>query len=170
MLDVIISLGDNVEIIEYSNQYDEQIKDLLVELQEYIRDIDREGYNIITSDYREKYFEKTMNEVRENEGKIFLALEENNILGLIVGLINNEGESTYDFEAPKRGRVTELVVSKNSRANGIGKQLLKKIEEYFISVGCKGVLIDVFAYNESAQKFYYKNGYFNRNIEIMKKI
>ncbi len=158
-----------MEIIEYSNQYDEQIKDLLVELQEHIRDIDKEGYNILTDEYREKYFEKTMNEVRDNEGKIFLAVEENNILGLIVGLINNEEENTYDFQAPKRGRVTELVVSKKVRSNGIGRELLNKMEEYFKSVGCKGVLIDVFAYNENAQRFYYKNGYFNRNIEIMKK-
>ena len=71
---------------------------------------------------------------------------------------------------PKRGRVTELVVSKEYRSNGIGKQLLDKMEKHFKEVGCKGVLIDVFAYNENAQKFYYKNGYFNRNIEVMKKI
>lgn len=44
------------------------------------------------------------------------------------------------------------------------------MERYFKSIGCQGILIDVFAYNENAQQFYYKNGYFNRNIEVMKKI
>lgn len=159
-----------LEIINYSNKYNEAIKDLLVELQEYIAEIDKEKYNILTNEYREKYFEKTMNEVNKYEGKIFLATENEKVIGLIVGLINNEEESTYDFKAPKRGRVTELVVSKECRSNGIGKQLLDKMEKYFKEVGCKGVLIDVFAYNENAQKFYYKNGYFNRNIEVMKKI
>lgn len=159
-----------LEIINYSNKYNESIKDLLVELQEYIAEIDKEKYNILTNEYREKYFEKTMNEVNKYEGKIFLAIENEKVIGLIVGLINNEEESTYDFKAPKRGRVTELVVSKECRSNGIGKQLLDKMEKYFKEVGCKGVLIDVFAYNENAQKFYYKNGYFNRNIEVMKKI
>lgn len=159
-----------LEIINYSNKYNESIKDLLVELQEYIAEIDKEKYNILTNEYREKYFEKTMDEVNKYEGKIFLAIENEKVIGLIVGLINNEEESTYDFKAPKRGRVTELVVSKECRSNGIGKQLLDKMEKHFKKVGCKGVLIDVFAYNENAQKFYYRNGYFNRNIEVMKKI
>lgn len=159
-----------VKIIDYDKKYDEEVKDLLVELQEYIAEIDREKYNILTDEYREKYFKKTIEEVNKYEGKIFLALENEQVIGLIVGLINNEDEMTYDFKAPKRGRVTELVVAKDNRANGVGRQLLDKMEEYFKSVGCKGILIDVFSYNENAQKFYYKNGYFNRNIEVMKKI
>lgn len=159
-----------MEIIDYSKEYDEDIKDLLVELQEHIVSIDREEYNILTPEYREKYFEKTMDEVNKYEGKIFLAKDNDLIVGLIIGLINNEDEKTYDFTAPKRGRVIELVVSSKCRSNGIGHSLLEKMEDYFKSVGCHGVLIDVFAYNENAQKFYYKNGYFNRNIEVMKKI
>ncbi len=159
-----------MEIIDYSGEYDEDIKDLLVELQEHIVNIDREKYNIITPEYREKYFQKTMEEVKKYEGKIFLAKEDTSIIGLIIGVINNEDEKTYDFTAPKRGRVIELVVSSKCRSNGIGKSLLNKMESYFKSVGCQGVLIDVFAYNENAQRFYYKNGYFNRNIEVMKKI
>lgn len=159
-----------MEIIDYSSKYDNDIKDLFVELQEHIVKIDKEKYNILTDDYREKYFEKTMSEVNKFEGKIFLAIEDEQAIGLIVGLINNEEENTYDFSAPKRGRVIELVVSKNSRSKGVGKQLLNEMENYFKKVGCLGILIDVFAYNTDAQKFYYKNGYFNRNIEIMKKI
>lgn len=159
-----------MEIIDYSSKYDNDIKDLLVELQEHIVKIDKEKYNILTDDYREKYFEKTMSEVNKFEGKIFLAIEGEKAIGLIVGLINNEEENTYDFSAPKRGRVIELVVSKESRSKGVGKQLLNEMEKYFKKVGCLGILIDVFAYNTDAQKFYYKNGYFNRNIEVMKKI
>lgn len=159
-----------MEIIDYSSKYDNDIKDLLVELQEHIVKIDEEKYNILTDDYREKYFEKTMSEVNKFEGKIFLTIEDEQAIGLIVGLINNEEENTYDFSAPKRGRVTELIVSKKSRSKGVGKQLLNEMENYFKKVGCLGILIDVFAYNTDAQKFYYKNGYFNRNIEVMKKI
>lgn len=39
-------------IIEYSPNYNEQIKNLLVELQQYLSDIDKEGYNIVGDDYR----------------------------------------------------------------------------------------------------------------------
>lgn len=159
-----------MEIIDYSSKYDDNIKDLLVELQEYMSEIDKEKYTVLTPDYREKHFKKIMSEVDKYEGKIFLAKEMESIVGIIIGVINNEDERTYDSSTPKRGRVIELVVSKKCRSNGIGKQLLNKMENHFKEVGCKGILINVFAYNENAQEFYYKNGFFNRNIEVMKKI
>ena len=157
-------------IIEYDPKYIKDVKNLLEELQSFIASIDKEGYNILTKDYKNKYFLKTMDEVKRYQGKIFLAIDGNEVKGLIVGLINNEEEETYDFKAPKRGRITELVVSKNARGQGIGTNLMKRMEEYFKSVGCKGVLIDVFAYNENAYKLYNNLGYFNRTIEMMKKI
>lgn len=157
-------------IIEYEKQYDENIKDLLVELQEHIVNIDKEKYNIITPSYREEYFKKTIDEVNNYEGKIYLYKEENEILGLIVGLINNEETSDYDFKAPKRGRVTELIVTKKTRSKGIGKQLLDKITDYFKEKDCEDILIGVFAYNESAINFYEKNNYHTRMIEMTRKI
>ena len=159
-----------LEIIDYLSQYDETIKDLLVEIQEYIVQIDREKYNKLTDEYREKYFEETMKEVSKYEGKIFLAKENGEIIGLIIGIIYNNEVDAYDFAAPKRGFVKDLVVSKNYRSKGIGKQLLNKMESYFKEVGCKGVLLNVFAYNENAIQLYIKNGYFNRCIEMMKEI
>lgn len=159
-----------MKIIEYNPKYDEQIKNLLVELQSYIAEIDEDKYNIITKEFKEKYFQKTIEEVQNYEGKIFLAQDNEKIIGLIVGLINNEEIHTYDFKAPKRGRITELIITKKYQKNKIGEKLLNKMEEYFKSVECKAILIDVFGYNENAQNFYYKKGYKNRNIEIIKKI
>ncbi len=90
-------------------------------MQEYIAKIDREKYNILTKEYREKYFLKTTNEINNLEGKMFLAIESNNVIGLIVGVINNENEKTYDFAAPKRGRITELIVTKKREVMGLVK-------------------------------------------------
>lgn len=157
-------------IIEYNEIYNENIKDLLVELQEHIVDIDEEEYNILTNEYREEYFKKTMEEIKKYEGKMFLYKENNEILGLVVGLINNEETKEYDFQAPKRGRVSELVVTKKIRSKGIGKQLLDKITQYFKENNCKDILIAVFAYNENAIRFYEKNNYHARLIEMTRKI
>ena len=159
-----------MNVIEYEEKYSEDVKNLLVELQEYISSLDKEGYNILTPDYRETAFNKTIDEVSKYEGKIYLAEENNIITGLIVGLINNDETSEYDFKAPKRGRISELIVSKKVRSQGTGKALLETMENYFKSVGCKGVLLDVFAYNQNATEFYIKQGYFNRCIEMMKLI
>ena len=90
-----------MQIIEYNSKYDEQIKTLLVELQEYISQIDKEGYNIITEYFKELYFQKTMKEINSYNGKIFLASQNEKIVGLIIGVVNNEEENSYDFKAPK---------------------------------------------------------------------
>ena len=44
-------------IVEYDKKYDEQIKDLLVELQNYLIDIDDWHTQIMLPEYREKTFE-----------------------------------------------------------------------------------------------------------------
>ena len=155
-------------VIEYDKKYDEDIKDLLVELQNYIVDMDKEKYNIISDEYREKYFEKTIEEVEKNNGKILLYLENNKVVGLIAGIINNEETLEYDFKAPKRGRITELIVSKNIRSKGIGSILLEEMTKYLKKNNCKDILIEVFGYNENAIKFYEKNGYHTRLIDMIK--
>lgn len=53
-----------------------------------------------------------------------------------------------DYKCPKCGEVTELVVSKKVRSSGIGTLLMNKIEEYFKSIGCEYISIEVFAYNK----------------------
>ena len=154
-------------VIEYDSKYDEQIKDLLVDLQQYIAEIDKEGFNIVGEDYREKYFLKTMEEVKKCDGKILLFEENNKIVGLIIGVVNNEEMQKYDFNVPKRGRITELVVSKEHRGKKIGKILLDSMKDYLKNIGCKKTLIAVFGYNENAINFYKKNGFHIRLMDMI---
>lgn len=155
-------------IIEYDSKYDEEIKNLLIELQEHICSIDKLGYNILGKDFGDLYFKKVMDEVNKCEGKILLYKNNARIVGLVVGLINNECEDRYDFKVPRRGRITELVVSKNFRSKGIGTVLLKSMEEYLKSVDCSDILLGVFGYNTEALKFYEKNGYHVRLFDMTK--
>ena len=154
-------------VIGYSSNYDEEIKDLLVELQQYLSDIDKEGYNIVGDNYREEYFEKTMEEVKKCNGKILLFKENEKIVGLVVGIVNNEEVTRIDFKAPKRGRITELVVAKEYRDKHIGKKLLDSMKDYLKSIGCEKIMIAVFGYNENAIKFYEKNGYHMRMVDMI---
>ena len=154
-------------IIEYDSKYDEEIKDLLVQLQQYLAGMDIEGYNIVGDGYRDKYFEKTLEEVNKCNGKILLYRDNDKIVGLIIGIVNNNETVRYDFKAPKRGRITELVVDKDYRGNGIGKELLIKMKEYLKSNGCEKVMIAVFGYNESAIRFYKENGFHIRMLYMI---
>ena len=154
-------------ILEYDSKYDEDIKDLLVQLQQYLADIDNEGYNIVGDEYREKYFNKTIEDVKKNDGKILLYKDNDKIVGLIIGIINNNETERYAFKAPRRGRITELVIDKKYRGKGIGKELLLKMKEYLKSNGCEKILIAVFGYNESAIRFYKANGFHIRMLDMI---
>ena len=47
---------------------------------------------------------------------------------------------------------------------------MDKMEQYFISVGCEYISIEVFAYNDNAISFYNKKGYHTRMLDMIKKI
>lgn len=48
--------------------------------------------------------------------------------------------------------------------------VVPKLEEYFKQIDCEYILIDVFAYNKNAIKFYEKSGYHTRELINIKKI
>ena len=158
-------------IIEYEDKYLEDVKDLLVELEEYIISIDADHLDQIHEDYRDKMAILDLNEVKENNGKCYLYIESNKVVGLIMGIISPYDKYDYlDYKCPKRGEITELIVSNKIRSKGIGQQLMKKMEEYFKTQGCEYIKIEVFGYNDNALKFYFKQNYHARMLDIIKKI
>lgn len=72
-------------IIEYEEKYLENVRDLLVELEEYILEIDHDHLDQLHPDYREKMALYDLKELEENEGKCFLAMDEGKVVGLIMG-------------------------------------------------------------------------------------
>ena len=160
-----------MKIIEYEEKYLEDVKDLLVELEEYILTIDKDELDQLHPEYRDKMAVLDLDEVRENNGKCFLAVENDKAIGLIMGTLGSYDKFDYlDYKCPKYGEITELIISKSVRSNGIGQQLMQKMEEYFKSIGCEYVHLDVFAYNESAINFYRKQGYHTRMLVDIKKL
>lgn len=160
-----------MKIVEYSDKYIENVRDLLVELEEYIVSIDEDNLDRVGEGYREKMVLYDLEEIRKNSGKCYLAIEEEKVLGLIMGIIVKYEEVDYlDYKCPKSGRVTELVVTSSARGKGVGKLLMDKMEEYFMEEGCEYIHIDVFAYNLRAMKFYGDLGYHSRMHDVIKKI
>ena len=163
--------GRDSLIIEYSKNYLEDVRDLLVELEEYIVSIDKDNLDQVHPEYREKMALLDLDEVDKNNGKCYLYLEDGKAVGLIMGCIFSYDEYDYlDYKCPKKGEITELVVSKNVRGKGIGDKLMKKMEEYFLSSGCSYILVDVFGYNDRGLNFYRKEGYRTRMETMIKKI
>ena len=160
-----------MKIIEYKEKYLEDVKDLLVELEEYILTIDRDNLDQLHPEYRDKMALLDLKELKENNGKCFLAVENNKAVGVIMGIVGTYDKYDYlDYKCPKRGEITELIISKNVRSKGIGQMLMQKMEDYFRSIDCEYIVIDVFAYNELAINFYKKQGYHTRGLIDIKKL
>lgn len=158
-------------IVEYEEKYLEDVKDLLVELEKYIIAIDEDNLDQLDKDYRDKMAVIDLKEVYENEGICFLAIDSSKVVGLIMGCVFPYDEYDYlDYKCPRRGEITELIVSKNGRSKGVGKELMDKMEEYFKSIGCEYVIVDVFAYNHNAESFYNKKGYHARMKTLIKNL
>ena len=160
-----------MQIIEYKEKYLEDVRDLLTELEEYIVSIDKDELDQVHPEYHEKMALIDLEEVKNNNGMCYLAIEEDKAIGLIMGTIPPYDKYDYlDYKCPKRGIITELIVTSKIRSKGVGQALMDKIETYFKSNECEYVLVDVFAYNENAIRFYDKKGYHPRMYTDIKKI
>ena len=76
-------------IVEYENKYLEDVKDLLVELEEYIISIDKDNLDLLHKDYRDKKAILDLEEVYKNNGKCYLYTDDDKVLGLIMGIEKN---------------------------------------------------------------------------------
>ena len=160
-----------MSIVEYEEKYLEDIRDLLVELEEYILSIDKDNLDQLHPEYREKMALLDLEEVNNYDGKCYLAIENDKVVGLIMGCIPKYDEYDYlDYTCPKRGEITELIVTRKVRSSGIGQILMNKMEEYFKSMNCQYIHVDVFGYNENGIKFYEKSGYYTRMLRMIKDI
>lgn len=160
-----------MKIIEYEEKYLEDVRDLLVELGEYIVSIDEDELEQVHPEYRKKMTQIDLEKVNKQDGKCYLALDNNRVIGLIMGIIREYDKYDYlDYKCPKEGIITELIVTSKVRSKGIGRALMKKLEDYFKSVGCEYVLVDVFAYNKNGIKFYEKQGFHPRMYSDIKKL
>ena len=160
-----------MKIIEYEEKYLEDVRDLLTELEEYIVSIDEDELDCVHPEYHEKMALVDLKEVNENDGKCYLAIKDDKVVGLIMGIIVKFDEYDYlDYKCPKEGRITELIVTSKVRSSGIGTLLMDKMEEYFKNKGCEWCLVDVFAYNKNGINFYNKKGYHPRMHTDIKKL
>ena len=160
-----------MKIVEYEDKYLDCVRDLLTELEEYIVSIDKDMLDHVHYEYHDKMALVDLEEVKNNDGKCYLAIENGKAIGLIMGIIVKFNQYDYlDYKCPKRGEITELIVTNKIRSKGIGQELINKMEEYFKSVGCEYVIVDVFAYNDIGKNFYNKKDYHARMETMIKKI
>ncbi|MFA5303674.1 MAG: GNAT family N-acetyltransferase [Candidatus Nanoarchaeia archaeon] len=140
-------------------------------LQDYIIGLDSLRILRKSENYGKAYTQNIIKKISKHEGIIILAYEQKKIVGCIAGIIEKQTKDDLLECIPmKDGRVLELFVSNEIRNKGIGKKLMKKVEDYFKRKKCDAIRIEVFEPNLLARKFYEKIGYAERIIDLIKKL
>jgi ribosomal protein S18 acetylase RimI-like enzyme len=140
------------------------------ELQDYLVKVDEMKFTRRMPEYGEHFTEKLLQEVRDKNGRIYVSLDEGRIVGFIAGIVYEwSTEVLLECIPLKSGRILELFVDSEHRRQGIGKMLMRKIEEYFRISGCDVYRVEVFEPNTEAYQFYRGLGYQDRIVDMMKK-
>ena len=132
----------NIEIIQYSDKYKEQVKDLIYEVYEKERGrarIDRADLNAI----KERY--------QINKGNFWMAVEVGKVIGTI-GLVN---------QGKKRASMHRFAVIKNFRGKekGVSAKLFSAFLEFAANNGYKEIFLGTTPDAIAAIKFYERNGF-----------
>lgn len=160
----------DLKIVPYTDEK-EPIIALLEELQEHLVYVDAEKVQIMSDQYGEEYFCYLQQLLTDNGGVMYLAMSDDSVVGMIAGYIEpKDDEDRITNRCPKRGVISDLVVSSSLRNKGVGDSLMNAMENHFLSIGCEFIAVSVFAPNEVARRFYEKSGYAPRNIELYKRI
>ncbi|MBI3331854.1 GNAT family N-acetyltransferase [Candidatus Peregrinibacteria bacterium] len=137
-------------------------------LEDYIALLDPLHRIRILKDFdTKKYVSRSLRTVRTHQGVIYVAADEGNIIGCIVGILEGRGRAG-DLEgySSKDGKILELMVLSPYRKKRIGIQLMKAMETYCKALRCEGIKVECFALNANAHQFYKKQGYVDRSICI----
>jgi ribosomal protein S18 acetylase RimI-like enzyme len=100
----------------------------------------------ITSSPYYEYFSKS--------DKIFVAIENNEIVGFVSGRILNQKDKTIE----KYGKLDDLFILKKSRGSGFASKLVDYLLKYFKKNKCKQAVLFA-SPNKPIQKYYSKIGF-----------
>lgn len=99
-----------------------------------------------------------------DKNNFILVAEEIKIIGFINAFISvKEGRHT---KKRKTMHIEQLGVKKTEHNRGIGTNLIEEIKEIAKSNKCDNIVLDVWSFNDSAIKFYKKQGFKEKKIKM----
>jgi len=98
---------------------------------------------------------------------IFVAVEKNKIIGMIVGKFY-KGLPISKY--PKKGYISNLYIDKTHRRKGIGKKLILRILKWFKENNVPHISLEIHVNNKAAQTIYHKLGFEDYTIKMVRKV
>ena len=160
-----------VKIREYQESDRTAFVTLMEQLMDYIASIDDLKRIRRMPEFGESYTKRTLQKVAENNGIIYVAEVDSELVGVVVGTIPEQSrEDQLEHVPSKFGEVLELAVKAGYRGKGIGTMLMNKLIEYFRENNCTILGVGVLAPNKDAHRLYSKLGYEDRSFYMTKGI
>lgn len=164
------------EIRQYQLEDKPKVVQLMSKLQDFFVEIDthQELKSFDSPIKAEKYINQAIRDVTAMSGVIFVAKNENDeIVGFIQGIISDHEDEVMHNLTHQRGKdawIGLLIVDVQYRNQGVGKQLLKRISDFFGEVGCSSIRLKVSSNNTHAIEVYKSLGFSERDIELARKL
>ncbi|MDV4150180.1 GNAT family N-acetyltransferase [Clostridium sp. AL.422] len=118
------------------------------------------GYNVSIEDFQNRIMQMQ----KEGNYFIFVALENNQVVGFI-GI-----QISLAFEIPGRiMRIIALAVSEKYQKKGIGRRLIQEAEEYGKTKQVTTILLNSGLSRKGAHQFYEKQGFYKKGYSFCKK-
>lgn len=95
---------------------------------------------------------------------VFVAEDEEKVLGHIVGSIVNKNDRVVD----KEGCIDEWFVTESARYNGVGRQLYDALLEEFKAQNCNHIGLKVYSANKETIDMYHRMGFLDLEITMVK--
>ncbi|MBI5393396.1 GNAT family N-acetyltransferase [Candidatus Woesearchaeota archaeon] len=116
---------------------------------------------------QDNYEEFLRTHIESFDGTVFIALENEEIIGYILIFIKDE---IPIYKNKKIGYISDLYVKKELRKKAVGSKLKDKSFGWFKEKGIKFVAVPMYPDNKHAHSIYKKWGFFDYKLEMRRKI
>ncbi len=104
--------------------------------------------------------------LRQNNTAFFLAFKEDAVIGYAGAEVK---ESPIFVKARRQGHLFNLYVRPGHRSEGAGSKLLAAAHDWFRQQRVDEIILEPYAFNTKAQKFYARHGYKEYMVTFVKK-
>ncbi len=162
----------DIKIREYTEKDLLFVKSSFENLHDYVVSIDPIKRIRKMPGYLEVFFEKFVNNIKNNQGKIYISEFEGKPIGFVGGFVADKQseENLLEVIPSQLGIISDIYTIPEYRGKKIGGRLIKQIEEYLVSKNCDAIWINTNGFNTSALRLYKSIGFSEREIGLMKKI
>ncbi len=139
-----------VQIEEYRERYREDTENLLLLLR------------LGTDQSASECLKAIENDTAEHNGKMFVAVQNDRVVGFIAGILGQSDDGTLI------GKTIKFIVLKDDENQSISQALLARLEDYYQEINCALADIELQMPNLNSLHFYLKSGYDIQFLRLLK--